>query len=31
VAAAPPIPGQGEFRTLMITGASPSHMEGRLV
>jgi tRNA-2-methylthio-N6-dimethylallyladenosine synthase len=31
VAAAPPIPGQGEFRTLEIIGASPSHMEGRLV
>jgi tRNA-2-methylthio-N6-dimethylallyladenosine synthase len=31
VAAAPAIPGQGEFRMLEITGASPSHMEGRLV
>jgi tRNA-2-methylthio-N6-dimethylallyladenosine synthase len=31
LAGAPAVPGQGEFRMLEITGASPSHMEGRLV
>ncbi len=31
VAAAPAIPGQGEFRMLEIVSAAPSHMEGRLV
>ncbi|HEX2179807.1 MAG TPA: tRNA (N6-isopentenyl adenosine(37)-C2)-methylthiotransferase MiaB [Actinomycetota bacterium] len=31
LASAPAVPGQGEFRMLEITGASPSHMEGRLV
>jgi hypothetical protein len=31
LAEAPAIPGQGELRVLEITGASPSHLEGRLV